>query len=112
LKAGYSANKQDGWARGSTSSSCFQEQDCASKGSCYLPIHEINGTQCASTHTAHKHFTKTEAAEKDFIAMMQVKIQGRNLDDILNMDQMPIPYLYHASAMLELKGARPSKHNH
>ena len=47
-------------------------------------------TQYASTHTAHKHFTKTETAVKDFITMMQVKMQGRNLDDIMNMDQTPI----------------------
>ena len=63
-------------------------------------------TQCASTHTVQKHFTKTEAAAKDFIAMMQVKMQGRNLDGILNMDQMPIPYSHHASKMLEFKGAK------
>ena len=62
-------------------------------------------TQRASTHTAQKHFTETEAAAKDFIAMMQVKMQEKNLDH-LNMDQTPIPYSYHASKTLEFKGAK------
>jgi hypothetical protein len=43
---------------------------------------------------------------KDFIAMMKVKLQERNLDGILNMDQMPIPYSYHANKMLNLKGIK------
>ena len=38
--------------------------------------------------------------------MMKAKMGGRNLDDILNMDQTPIPYSYHASKTLELKGAK------
>jgi len=48
-------------------------------------------TQCAATDTAQKHHTQTEDATKDFIAMMKVKLQGRKLDDIMNMDQTPIP---------------------
>jgi hypothetical protein len=39
------------------------------------------------------HFTETEGAAKDFIAMMKVKVEGQNPDDILNMDQMPITFL-------------------
>jgi hypothetical protein len=35
---------------------------------------------------------ETKADIKDFIAMMKVEMQGRNIDDVLNMDQMPIPY--------------------
>jgi hypothetical protein len=37
--------------------------------------------QCAATHTVQKHHTQTEDAAKDFIAMMNVKLQGTNLDD-------------------------------
>ena len=63
-------------------------------------------TQRAVTHTAQKHHTQTEDVTKDFIAMMKVKLQGRNLDDIMNMDQTPIPYSYHSSKMLNPKGAK------
>jgi hypothetical protein len=45
---------------------------------------------CA-THTAQKHFMETEADAKDFIAVMKSKLEGRNLDNILNMDQTLIP---------------------
>ena len=60
-------------------------------------------TQHAGTHTAQKHHTQTEDAAKDFIAMMKVKLQGRNLDDVMNMDQTPIPYSYHVSKTLNPK---------
>ena len=63
-------------------------------------------TQRAATHTAQKHHTQTEDAAKDFIAMMKLKLQGRNLDDVLNMDQTPIPYSYHANKTLNVKGAK------
>jgi hypothetical protein len=64
-------------------------------------------TQHAATHTAQKHFTVTENDVKDFIAMMRMKIQGRDPNDILNMDQMPIPYSYHSNKMLEVIGLKP-----
>jgi hypothetical protein len=38
--------------------------------------------------------------------MMKLKLQGRNLDDVLNMDQTPIPYSYHANKTLNVKGAK------
>ena len=60
----------------------------------------ISHTYCAEAHT------QTEDAAKDFIAMMKVKLQERNLNDILNMDQMPIPYSYHANKTLNLKGTK------
>ena len=63
-------------------------------------------TQRAATHTAQKHYTETEDDAKDFIAMMKTKVQGRNQDDILNMDQTPIPYSYHASKTLDVKGKK------
>ena len=62
-------------------------------------------TQRTATHTGQKHHTQTEDISKDFIAMMKVKLQGRNLDDTMNMDQTPIPYSYHANKMLNPKGA-------
>jgi hypothetical protein len=48
----------------------------------------------------------TEDYTKDFIAMMRVKVQGWDPNDILNMDQMPIPYSYHLNKMLEAIGLK------
>jgi hypothetical protein len=55
----------------------------------------IGLTLCAATHTAQKHYVETAADMKDFIAMVKQKLEGRNHDDILNMDQTLIPFLYH-----------------
>jgi hypothetical protein len=75
-----------------------------------LAIHRftksVGLTQRAATHTSQKHFSETEDEAKDFIAMMKTKVQGRELDDILNMDQTPIPYSYHASKTLDIKGKK------
>jgi hypothetical protein len=49
---------------------------------------------------------ETKADAKDFIAVMKSKLEGRNLNDILNMNQMPIPFSYHSNMTLEVKGAR------
>jgi hypothetical protein len=63
-------------------------------------------TQRVSTHTAQKHFMETAADAKDFIAMVKQKLEGRNLEDILNMDQTPIPFSYHSTKTLEVKGTK------
>jgi hypothetical protein len=38
--------------------------------------------------------------------MMKIKLQERNRDEFLNMDQALIPYSYHANETLNLKGAK------
>ena len=63
-------------------------------------------TQRAAMHTAQKRFKEIYADAKDFIAMMKAKMQGGNLDGVLNMDQTLVPYSYHANKMLDMKGAR------
>ena len=62
--------------------------------------------QHAATHTAQKHFTEMEDNTKDFIVMMRVKVQERNPNNILNMDQMPIPFSYHDKCTWEEKGVK------
>ena len=57
-------------------------------------------------HTAQKHFAVTEEDAKDFIAMARMKLQGQDPYDILNMDQIPIPYSYHSNKMLEVIGSK------
>ena len=63
-------------------------------------------TQRAAMHTAQKHFKEIYADANDFIAMMKAKMHGGNLDGVLNMDQTPVPYSYHANKMLDMKGTR------
>ena len=66
----------------------------------------IGLTLRAATHTAQKHYVETAADAKDFIVMVKQKLEGRNRDDILNMDQTPIPFSYHSNKILNVKGAR------
>jgi hypothetical protein len=63
-------------------------------------------TQRAATHTAQKHFIETQIESRDFISMMKARIAGRNKDDIINMDQTPISYSFHANKTLEAKGTK------
>ena len=37
---------------------------------------------------------------------MKEKVAGRNPDDILNMDQTPIPFSYHSNKTLNIKGIK------
>ncbi len=66
----------------------------------------IGLTQRSATHTAQKHFNETAGDAKDFIDMMRLKISGKNPDDILNMDQTPIPFSYHSGKTLDVKGTK------
>ena len=66
----------------------------------------IGLTQRVATHTAQNHFKETEDDSKDFIAMMKKRTTNRNKDDILNMDQTPIVYSFHAKKTLEVKGSK------
>jgi predicted ABC-type ATPase len=53
-----------------------------------------------------KHFLETEADAKDFMAMMRDKIDGRNPDNIINMDQIPVTFSYHSNKTLDIKGTK------
>ena len=44
--------------------------------------HSLGLLQHAATHTAQKHFTETTDDAKDFIAMIRVKVQGRDPNNI------------------------------
>jgi len=66
----------------------------------------IGLTHRAATHTAQKQFKETQLESSDFIAMMRGRLVGRNKDDIINMDQTPIAYSFHAKTALEAKGMK------
>jgi len=42
----------------------------------------------------------------DFITLMKEKVAQVNPEDILNMDQTPIPFLFHTTRTLEKKGLK------
>jgi hypothetical protein len=67
---------------------------------------QLGLTHRVATHTAQKHYKETENESKDFIAMMKARLYGRNKDEIINMDQTPIAYSFHARTTLEAKGTK------
>jgi len=69
-------------------------------------IKSIGLSNRAATHTAQKHFKKTEQESKHFIEFMKAKLAGKDPCDIINMDQSPILYSFHSNKTLESKGAR------
>jgi hypothetical protein len=58
------------------------------------------------THVAQKNHKETAEDSADFIKNMRPIVAGRDPDDVLNMDQTPIPFSYHSKKTLEKKGAK------
>jgi hypothetical protein len=58
------------------------------------------------THVAQKHHEETAADSADFIKNMRPIVACRDPDDVLNMDQTPIPFSFHSKKTLETKGAK------
>ncbi len=59
-----------------------------------------------STHVAQKNHNETTQESLHFLSLMGQKIIGMDPDDIVNMDQTPIPYSYHSNRTLEKKGVK------
>ena len=59
-----------------------------------------------STHVAQKDHHETLQKSLHFISMMHHKVAGMDPVDVLNMDQTPIPFSYHANCTLERKGTK------
>ena len=47
---------------------------------------------------------ETEDAALKFMEFMRGKVANMNLDHVLNMDQTPIPFMFHAKCTWETKG--------
>ena len=58
----------------------------------------------SATHTTPKNFQETKDKSTNFIALMKAKFTSVDPEDILNMDQTPIPFLYQSTRTLEKKG--------
>ena len=63
-------------------------------------------THWSATHTAQKNFQETKDESLDFIVLMKEKVVRVNPEDILNMDQTPIPFLFHTKKTLKKMGSR------
>ena len=59
-----------------------------------------------ATHTAQKNFQETKEESRHFIEFIKDKVSMKDPADIINMDQTPIPFLFHAGRTLERKGSR------
>ncbi len=63
-------------------------------------------THRAATHTAQKEHHETKEESRHFIEMMRDKVADKDPALILNMDQTPIPFSFHATKTLEKKGTK------
>jgi len=73
---------------------------------------KVGMTHHLLTHLAKKDYNETPEEFLCFMSMMHQKDTGMNPDDILNMDQTPIPFSYHSYRTLEKKDAKPSMFAH
>jgi len=64
-------------------------------------IKSIGMSHMVSTHIAPKDHKETEEESHHFIPMMRNKVAGMDPDCVINMDQTPIPYSYHALHTIE-----------
>ena len=63
-------------------------------------------THHAAMHTAQKDHHETEEESRHFIEMMRDKVADKDPALILNMDQTPIPFSFHATKTMEKKGTK------
>ena len=84
-----------------------QKQTTQGKEENHHLFHSKDGTNpsCCNPHHA-ENFYETEEEFNHFIPIMKCKIAGHDPCDIINMDQSTIPYSYHSSKTLEMKGTK------
>jgi hypothetical protein len=88
-------------------SPAFNEKSMkAKKASVTRFVKKMGYTHRIGTHVAQQNHKDTEDDELHFMAMMREKVAEMDPDDIINMDQTPIPYSYHTSRTLALKGTK------
>ncbi len=74
--------------------------------SVYRFIKKVGLSNRVSTHVAQKDHRETEEESTHFLTLMRQKVSGMDPEDVLNMDQTPIPYSFPSSRTLEKKGAK------
>ena len=58
----------------------------------------------AFTHVLQKSNVETEDTALEFMEFMRCKVANMNPDHVLNIDQTPIPFTFHAKCTWETKG--------
>ena len=58
------------------------------------------------THVAQKNYRETQEESSHFLVLMRQKVSAMNPDDVLNMDQTPIPFTFPSNRTLEKKGTK------
>ena len=69
-------------------------------------LRRVGFTHCVGTHVAQANNKMSEAASREFMEFMRQKVQNMNPDHVLNMDQTPIPFTFHANRTWSEKGMR------
>ncbi len=69
-------------------------------------MHSVGLTHCLGTHTTQKFHKEMEVAACNFMELMQHKVADMKPDNVLSMDQMPIPFSYHNKCTWEAKGVK------
>ena len=67
-------------------------------------LRRIGLTHRVGTHVAQANNKMSEAASREFMEFMRQKVQNMNPDHVLNMDQTPIPFTFHANRTWSEKG--------
>ena len=63
-------------------------------------------SHCVSTHVMQKDHNETEEESAHFMTLMRQKVLGMDPDDIINMDQTPVPYSFPSNRTLDKKGSK------
>ncbi len=61
-------------------------------------------THRVGTHVVQMNNKKSDVMYCEFMEFMRQKVQNMNPDHVLNMDQTPIPFTYHANCTWSEKG--------
>ena len=69
-------------------------------------LKRVGLTHRVSTHVEQKDHHEMLQESLHFISMMHHKVAGMDRDDVLNMDQTPIKFSYHANRTLDRKGTK------
>jgi hypothetical protein len=57
-------------------------------------------------HVAQKDHKETEEESAHFMTLMRQKVLGMNPDDIININQTPVPYSFPSNQTLDKKASK------
>jgi hypothetical protein len=88
-------------------SEIFKDKTKIAKVSCIRRfVKRVGLRNRVSIHVAQKNHQETEEESSHFLVLMKQKLSGMNPDDVINMDQTPIPFTFPSNRTLEKKGTK------